>query len=195
MRALVVDYGAGNLHSISKAIVRAGARVTIAAPSAEAIACADALVLPGVGAFGQASARLADSATALRAALDGGMPCLAVCLGMQLLFDASAEGAGRGLGMLHGRVRRLRSARAPHIGWNRIAGGGTLMDGLDFYFAHSFVVEPTDADVVVAWTELDGDRFPAAVRRDGLFGVQFHPEKSGGAGLALIDEFVAETRR
>ena len=180
--------------AIAKALARAGARVTVAAPSAEAIACADALVLPGVGAFGQASARLAAASAPLRAALDGGMPCLGVCLGMQLLFDGSDEGAGSGLGAMAGRVRRLRSARAPHIGWNRVAGGGARMDGRDFYFAHSFVVEPDDAGVVVAWSELDGDRFPAAVRRGALFGVQFHPEKSGAAGLALIDAFMAEAR-
>ena len=195
MRTLVVDYGAGNLHSISKALVRAGARVTVAAPSTQAIDCAEALVLPGVGAFGQASARLAEAAPALHAAIAGGMPCLGVCLGMQLLFDESAEGAGSGLGVLPGRVRRLNSARAPHIGWNRVAGGGARMAGLDFYFAHSFVVEPDEADVVVAWSELDGDRFPAAVRRGDLFGVQFHPEKSGAAGLALIDAFVTEAKR
>ena len=194
MRALVVDYGAGNLHSISKALARAGAEVFVAAPSAAAITRADALVLPGVGAFGRASERLAEAAPALRAALADGMPCLGVCLGMQLLFDSSAEGAGPGLGILSGRVRRLRSRRAPHIGWNQVVGGAR-MDGLDFYFAHSFVVEPEDAGVVVAWSELDGDRFPAAVRRAGIFGVQFHPEKSGAAGLALVDAFVAEARR
>ncbi|HUF13991.1 MAG TPA: imidazole glycerol phosphate synthase subunit HisH [Longimicrobiales bacterium] len=191
MRALVIDYGAGNLHSIRKALEREGARVTVAAPSGGSLARAEAIVLPGVGAFGAAVARLTPALDGLRSALRDGVPCLGVCLGMQLLFDASDEGAGTALGVLPGRVRRLRSARSPHIGWNRVAGSA-LLDGRDFYFAHGFVAAPDDPRVVDGWSELDGDRFPAAVRSGAIRGVQFHPEKSGAAGLALLRAFVEE---
>lgn len=191
MRALLIDYGAGNLHSIAKALEREGARVAIGEPDAAALARADALVLPGVGAFGAAAARLAPALPDLRRAIDGGLPCLAVCLGMQLLFDESDEGAGAGLGIVPGRVRRLRARRSPHIGWNIVRAA----DGADagyFYFAHGFAAEPADQTVVDAWSEVGGDRFPASVRVGRVRGVQFHPEKSGANGLALIRAFVEE---
>ena len=111
------DYGAGNLHSLLKALEAAGARVRVE-PDPLRVLDADALVLPGVGAFGAAAERLAPAVDELRRALEDGLPCLGVCLGMQLLFEESDEGAGRGIGILPGRVRRLRAQRVPHMGWN-----------------------------------------------------------------------------
>src|SRR5262249_24077341 len=149
----------------------------------------DLLVLPGVGAFGAAAARLAPARDAMRAALLGGLPCLGVCLGMQLLFERSEESDGAGLGIIAGRVRRLRSARVPQMGWKEIESRDALFAGATLecaYFANGYVGEPLDAATVIAWTEHDGDRFPAAVRLGNVLGVQFHPEKSSAPGLALI---------
>lgn len=200
MNVLLVDYGAGNLHSIRKALEAQGADVLVSAQPAERLASADALVLPGVGAFGAATEALADAAPALAAAVRGGMPCLGVCLGMQLLFDGSEEGAGRGLGVLPGTVRRMEAPRVPHMGWNRLEARRDdaaleRAHGRHFYFAHTYVCEPRDDDAVVAWTRYAGRRFASAVRDGATLGVQFHPEKSGPAGLRLIGDFLELARR
>src|SRR5262249_3348365 len=143
MKATVFDYGAGNLHSICKALDRAGAAVTIESDPGAALAT-DLLVLPGVGAFGAAAARLAPARDAMGAALLGGLPCLGVCLGMQLLFERSEESDGAGLGIIAGRVRRLRSARVPQMGWNEIESRDALFTGATLecaYFANGYVGE------------------------------------------------------
>lgn len=193
MRIALFDYGTGNLHSLDKALVRGGAEVRIAVAVADAVA-ADALVLPGVGAFGAAAARLAAGREAIREAVAAGLPVLGICLGMQLLFESSEEGAGLGLGLLDGRVRRLRARRIPHMGWNGVASGDDpLFAGASapvVYFANSYVVEPGDPACVIGWTVYDGDRFPAAVRRGPVWGVQFHPEKSGAVGLRMVMNFL-----
>jgi glutamine amidotransferase len=194
------DYGAGNLHSLAKALEAAGARVRIE-PDPLRVLDADALVLPGVGAFGAAARRLAPAAAEIRRALEDGFPCLGVCLGMQLLFEWSEEGDGRGLGVLPGHVRRLRAGRVPHMGWNGVRSArmpDPLLAGLGdlvAYYANSFVVEPADPGAVIAWTVYERHRFPAAVRRGRTWGVQFHPEKSGAPGLRLIRNFVVEAGR
>ncbi|MGH7443425.1 MAG: imidazole glycerol phosphate synthase subunit HisH, partial [Longimicrobiales bacterium] len=175
-----------------------GARVWIEADPAAA-ANADALVLPGVGAFPAAASRLVDTGAPLRAAIVGGLPTLGICLGMQLLFDESEEGAGRGLGVIRGRVRRMRAPRLPQMGWNDVeSAGDPLFAGtapLIAYYANSYVTEPLQKDAVVAWSEYGIDRFPAAVRVGSAVGVQFHPEKSGPAGLQLIANFLSEAVR
>ncbi len=191
MTVLVFDYGTGNLHSLVKALERCGARPRIdTRPDGE-----DALVLPGVGAFGAAAERLRPHAAAVRGAVSQGMPVLGICLGMQLLLDASDEGPGDGLGLIPGAVRRLRARRTPHMGWNVVspAGGDALfrsVEGERFYFAHSYAADPADPAHVVAWTEHEGVPVPAAVRRGPVLGTQFHPEKSGLAGLALLRNFL-----
>jgi glutamine amidotransferase len=194
----VFDYGAGNLHSLVKALAAPDVIVRVETDPSAALD-GDALVLPGVGAFGAAAERLASGRAAMAAALDAGLPCLGICLGMQLLFDGSDEGTGEGLGVIPGRVRRLTSARVPHIGWNAVEGSGdgdgdALLDAapLDVvYYAHSYVCDPRSADVVRAWTEVGGDRFPAIVRRGQTVGVQFHPEKSSTAGVKFVKAFLA----
>jgi len=196
--ALLVDYGAGNLHSIGKALERSGATVRVSDRPARELGGADAIVLPGVGAFGAAAERLGPSLPALREAILGGTPCLGVCLGMQLLLDGSEEGTGAGLGLIPGRVVRLRARRVPHMGWNDVdvarPGDPVLPRAGQFYFANGYVAAPGDQADVLAWTEHDGVRFPAALRRGRAWGVQFHPEKSGAEGLALLDRFVAFAR-
>ena len=195
MKVVIFDYGAGNLHSLAKAIARTGAAVTIE-PDPGRMLDGDALVLPGVGAFTTAAQQLDAARDEVREALQRGHPCLGICLGMQLLFDASDEGPGVGIGLLRGRVTRLESRRVPQIGWN------TLEDPVDprlararihtAWFANSFVCRPEDAQTVVAWSTHESDRFPAVVRAGGTLGVQFHPEKSAAPGLALIAAFLAE---
>lgn len=195
MIATILDYGAGNLHSLAKAIGGDGVSVRIEADPARAVE-SDVLVLPGVGAFPFAAAQLSSSRGVLRRAVLAGLPTIGVCLGMQLLFAASEEGPGEGLGVLEGAVTRLASKRVPHIGWNSIdvaPGPGTGAVGLTTaYFANSFACRPVDSSIVSAWTTHEGDRFPAIVRRDAVCGVQFHPEKSSVAGVALLRAMIHE---
>jgi imidazole glycerol-phosphate synthase subunit HisH len=198
MNIALIDYGTGNLHSLMKALETGGALVSVEADAARATA-ADAIVLPGVGAFGPAATQLGAAAASLHAALASGKPCLAICLGMQLLFEGSEEGMGRGLGVMSGGVRRLQARRLPHMGWNDvIMMDDPLFAGLDdllVYYANTYAVAPADESDVIAWTTYGNDRFPAAVRRDNVWGVQFHPEKSGVAGLRLIHNFLAQVNR
>jgi imidazole glycerol-phosphate synthase subunit HisH len=195
VKVALADFGTGNLHSLARALQAGGADVVITGDSA-GLLDADAIVLPGVGAFGAAAQWLASTGDALRAAVRRGRPCLGICLGMQLLFDSSEEGPGTGLRVLDGRVRRLRAPRLPHMGWNEVdMAGDPLFHGLDelvVYYANSYIVEPSRSSDVIAWTRYGDDRFPAAVRRDAVWGVQFHPEKSGTAGLAIIRNFLAQ---
>jgi glutamine amidotransferase len=193
MRLLLFDYGTGNLHSLRKALERQGAEVAVGVE----LDVVDGLVLPGVGAFGAAAERLAPWSAAIRSAAAGGLPVLGICLGMQLLLDASDEGPGAGLGLIPGRVRRLRAGRVPHMGWNTVASDDPLFEdvsGHRFYFANSYVAEPSVDTDALAWTVHEGDRFPAAVRRGSVVGTQFHPEKSGESGLRLLANFVALVR-
>ena len=199
----VVDYGMGNLASVAKALERAGADVHVV-DAAAGLGRADAVVLPGVGAFRDAAARL--ESTGLGAAvlgrIDAGVPFLGVCLGLQLLFESSGEG-GRwpGLGVFAGTVERLDTdLKVPHIGWNELdwtAAGAGMARGLPapaaVYFVHSYAARPADGGCVTALTEYDGP-VVAAVARDNVWAVQFHPEKSSTAGLRLLGNFVAAAR-
>ena len=200
-RVTLFDYGAGNLHSLAKALERAGARVAVETDAAAAVRDTDALVLPGVGAWGAACERLAPGRAAVRDALAAGLPALGICLGMQLLFEASDEGPGGGLGLLPGRVTRLRARRVPQIGWNAVdpADAGrpdpllTESQLGTAYYANSYVCRPAGAAAeacVTAWSEHEDDRFPAAVRAGHTVGVQFHPEKSSGPGVAFVAAWV-----
>jgi len=188
MRVTMFDYGAGNLHSLGKALELSGAVVSTETDPARCVD-ADVLVLPGVGAFGLAAEKLAPAREAVRAAILDGLPTIGICLGMQLLFDESDEGAGQGLGVIAGRVERLRSARVPQIGWNTVERDeSSSMDAkLEWaYYANSYVARPVDASVIEAWSEYDGDRFPAVVTTQRAIGVQFHPEKSTAAGTRFL---------
>jgi glutamine amidotransferase len=193
MRVAILDYGAGNLHSLAKAVTGAGRTVTIEADAAKVFEH-DALILPGVGAFGLAAQSIAPHIQSLRDALDDGFPCLGICLGMQLLFNRSEEGDGLGIGIIPGRVRRLQAAHVPQIGWNDIDERNDEFykaSGLSSaYFANSFVCEPDDMSSVTAWSTHESDRFVASVKSGTVVGVQFHPEKSSLPGVAFIDAFL-----
>ena len=194
LRVALLDYGAGNLHSLAKALAAAGADVRITASWSEALTL-DALVLPGVGAFGHAARSLPADRGAVRDAFQGGLPCLGICLGMQLLLDGSDESEGAGIGLLSGRVEALDAPVVPQMGWNDVelapdplfAG----LDGLVAYYANSYACVPSDASDVIGWSEYGGGRHAAAVRRGSTWGVQFHPEKSSAAGLRIISNFVS----
>jgi len=197
MIVTVFDYGAGNLHSLAKALALSGHGVRIE-PDPNLALDTDVLVLPGVGAFASAAERLAPGRVAMRRAIECGLPCLGICLGMQLLFDGGDEGVGEGLGVIPGRVTRLEAPRVPHIGWNRIELPERATDPLlvraplDYvYYAHSYACRPADAGAAVAWSRHDDDRFAAAVRHGTAFGVQFHPEKSSRPGVRFLHAFLS----
>ncbi len=192
----MVDYGAGNLRSLRHGLERAGATVTVTA-DADRVAAARRVLVPGVGAAGAAMAALERHGLvrAIRAVADAGGYVFGICLGMQLLFDASDEGDVRCLGLLPGRVTPMAFAgRLPHMGWNDVVATGAhpLAAGLPAvcYFAHSYAVEPASAATVLASTELDGRRFASMAGGDRVAGTQFHPEKSGPAGRRLLRAFL-----
>lgn len=198
----IVDYGLGNLGSITKVLRLCGAE-TLLSGEARVLRAADALVLPGDGAFGATMDEIRSRGLAplLLEAASAGVPLLGICVGMQVLFDESEEhGRHVGLGLLPGRVRRLfdegehAELTLPHMGWNRLrqrrphALFEGVADGAHVYFVHSYRCEAAD-DCVLATTE-HGREFPAVVGRGSVWGLQFHPEKSQGVGLRLIENFV-----
>jgi glutamine amidotransferase len=206
----IVDYGMGNLRSVQKAFERVGVATVITADSA-IIGAAPAVVLPGVGAFGDAMANLraAGLIPAIHRAIDDGRPFLGICLGQQLLFESSEEmGWHAGLGVFRGRVVRFPSTverwrlevgdwrKVPHIGWNQVHIQRTspildgVADGSFAYFVHSFYVAPDDPAVVLATTDYGVD-FASIIGRDRVFGIQFHPEKSQEIGLRILHNFAS----
>ena len=200
LRTALVDYGMGNLASVAKALERAGAHVELTSSPA-AVRRAGAVVLPGVGAFRDAAARLAesglDAVVVERIAAD--VPFLGVCLGLQLLFERSSEGGDwRGLGVFGGSVERLATRlKVPHIGWNELVwreAGAGMAAGLPapahVYFVHSFAARPADPSIVAAVTDYDGE-VVAAVARGRTWAMQFHPEKSSAMGLRILGNWVA----
>jgi glutamine amidotransferase len=177
------------MHSLIKAL-DVGDQVEVRLQSDPRMALdTDALVLPGVGAFSNAAARLASGATAMRDAILGGLPALCICLGMQLLFDDSEEGEGAGLGVIPGHVRRLQARMVPQIGWNEVDSFDESLPGVA-YFANGYVCEPDNDDCIVAYTTHERDRFASVVTVANAVGVQFHPEKSSQAGIRFVRNFV-----
>ncbi|MEO8898749.1 MAG: imidazole glycerol phosphate synthase subunit HisH [Candidatus Dormibacter sp.] len=196
----VCDYGVGNLRSVERAIAHGGGEAVISSDAGELAAC-DGLVLPGVGAFAIAARALRSRGldAAIRGVAGSGRPILGVCLGFQLLFSDSDEGDGDyGLDLLPGRVRRLHPlvGKVPHMGWNRLSiiRASSLLagveDGAHAYFVHSYAATPDDAATVVAVTDHGGE-IVAAVEAGNIAGTQFHPEKSGPAGLRVYANFVS----
>jgi glutamine amidotransferase len=196
----VVDYGMGNRRSVEKALEHVGARVVVTAEH-EPLRSADALVVPGVGAFPKAMENLGKLGLdeLLRERVIAGTPVLGICLGMQLAFERSTEqGGAAGLGLLAGAVTALEadSLKLPHIGWNPVRWRApsplleNVPDGAAFYHVHSFAPQPADADDVLGTSDYGGD-FVTAVAHGSFVGVQFHPEKSSLLGLRLLANFVA----
>ncbi|HLI59818.1 MAG TPA: imidazole glycerol phosphate synthase subunit HisH [Solirubrobacteraceae bacterium] len=207
-RIAIVDHGMGNRRSVHKALEHVGARVEVT-DDPGALAAADGLVLPGVGAFGAAMSALQDRGliAPIRAAAAEGRPLLGICLGLQLLFERSTElGDTAGLGLLGGAVTRIDAGglRIPHIGWNEVRPvraapltAGLPERGAAFYHVHSYAVRPSDPADVVATTTY-GETFATIVARGAVMGTQFHPEKSSAHGLRLLAAFcalVADTPR
>ncbi len=193
---VVLDYGSGNLRSAERALRRAGAAAEVTSDLGAAGRC-DGLVVPGVGAFAacmQALEELGATST-IRDRISDGRPVLGICVGMQVLFDSGEEHGvpAKGLGLLPGEIRRLRADILPHMGWNTIAAAedSVLFAGVDpaarFYFVHSYAAVHVDAGDSTAW---HGETFVAAVERGSLSATQFHPEKSGDAGAALLGNWV-----
>jgi len=202
----LIDYGSGNLRSAEKALVRAaeGRAQILVTNDPETVAAADRIVLPGVGAFAACMAALSERTgviAAMNEAVQGrGVPFLGICVGMQLMAGRGLEfGVTPGLGWIEGDVRKIEPAdpalKVPHMGWNNLldvtdqpvlAG---LRQGAPVYFTHSFAMFPADAADVAAYVD-HGGRFPAAVARGNLVGVQFHPEKSQGPGIQLLADFL-----
>jgi imidazole glycerol-phosphate synthase subunit HisH len=197
----VIDYGMGNRRSVEKGIERAGANASITRDHDE-LRAADGLVLPGVGAFPLAMRNLNELGLTelIRERAAAGTPLLGICLGMQLLFESSEElDPTPGLGLLRGNVTALHSGglRVPHIGWNEVRferrsrlTAGLPESGCPFYHVHSFAPRPSNAADVVGTTEY-GERFATIVEHRGVWGVQFHPEKSADDGLRLLRNFAA----
>ncbi|MBL7140349.1 MAG: imidazole glycerol phosphate synthase subunit HisH [Planctomycetes bacterium] len=217
---VIVDYGMGNLRSVQKAVERIGSAAEVS-DRPDVVAGADRLIVPGVGAFGDAMAALRQRGLveAIRDVIAKGRPFLGICLGLQFLFEESEEVAEapvdvaalgqtplpKGLGVLPGRVVRFspslaeRGLKVPHMGWNRAEPAGECplfagmeREGVYFYFAHSYYAAPRDESVVAARTDYD-EPFASAVASGNVYATQFHPEKSQAAGLMLLENFVQRT--
>jgi glutamine amidotransferase len=201
----VVDYDMGNLHSVCKGLEKAGAIPKITS-SPKDLDQADAVVLPGVGAFDPAVQHLRARGLEepIKAVIASGKPFLGICLGLQILFESSEEGKEPGLGILPGKVRRFRpepDLTIPHMGWNQlelIQSKCLLWEYLSaqpwVYFVHSYYVEPTNPEVRAATVTHGSQTITAAVARDNLMAVQFHPEKSANVGLQILSNFVSQVR-
>ncbi|MGH8689725.1 MAG: imidazole glycerol phosphate synthase subunit HisH [Burkholderiales bacterium] len=199
MKIAVVDYGMGNLRSVSKALehVAPGAEILVTADPARILSC-ERLVVPGQGALPDCMRQL-DASGAREAVLDAAAtrPFLGICIGLQMLFERGEEGNTVGLGLLPGRVPRfaLSGLKVPHIGWNEVMQARShplwseIPDRSRFYFVHSYYPAPRDA-MLTAATSVYGAPFTCAIARDNIFAVQFHPEKSQSAGLQLLSNFV-----
>ncbi len=199
----IVDYGMGNLRSVTNALKTLGAPARISSKPQE-VASAERLILPGVGAFGSAMQELESRGLLepVRSHAASGRPFLGICLGLQLLFEWSEEGGRvKGLGLLKGTVRRFADAperKVPHMGWNQVKRTSAppsalvngLADGSFFYFVHSYYAEPQDRAIVQLETDY-GVAFPAMIESGSIAATQFHPEKSQTAGLALLKRFAS----
>jgi glutamine amidotransferase len=192
--AAIIDYGVGNLLSLKCALEKVGLNTTIGL-STRQIKKADAIALPGVGNFSAAAAKLDAVKEELVDAVKSGIPIFGICLGMQLFFPESEEGAGNGLAFFEGKTVRLpNSVKVPHMGWNtlRIVKQNEILDGVDdesyVYFVHSLYPVPIDKEIVCAQTDY-GTTFTSAIAAKNVYGTQFHPEKSGDTGLRILKNF------
>ena len=199
-KAVIFDYGVGNLLSLKCALEKAGLEAEIGT-SAKELATADAIALPGVGAFTPATEKLNKAKETLIKKVEDGTPLLGICLGMQLFFEKSEEGPGNGLSLFKGKNVHLPSTvKVPHMGWNtlNIVKQNELFEGIAedsyVYFVHSLYPVPVDKKIVCAKTEY-GTTFTSAIASKNIYGTQFHPEKSGDIGLAILKNFAKAVER
>lgn len=200
----VIDYGLGNLRSVSKAVEKLGVEVEVT-DNPERIEKADGIILPGVGAFhiGMQNLKRLNLLPVLNRAISKGTPFLGICLGFQILFSQSEEhGICNGMNIISGKVKRFtHELKIPHMGWNQVEQTidnrpqttdlfNGVPDNSYFYFVHSYYAEPEDRNVIVAETEY-GHKFTSVVNKDNVWGVQFHPEKSGDIGLNVLRNFLS----
>ena len=197
----IIDYGAGNIKSVEKALEYLGEEVILSGDPDE-VRRANKLILPGVGSFGDAMKHLEERELdcAIKEAAKGGIPLLGICLGLQLLFESSEESPGaEGLGLLRGKILRIPETpglKIPHMGWNslHLQNGGRLFDGVRegsyVYFVHSYYLQAQDESIVKATTEY-GTLIHASVECGSIFGMQYHPEKSSDTGLMMLRNFAA----
>ncbi len=201
MKIAIIDYGMGNIHSVAKALELSGAKTIITNKKSD-IAASDKIVLPGVGAFDDAVDELEKQGLDLviKEQIKNKKPFLGICLGLQLLLEASQEAQDKkGLGILEGKVVKFKAQggqKVPHMGWNDlkvISGDCPLLNGIpagsQVYFCHSYYPAPDDKSVIAATTDY-GLEFPCVLWKDNVYGVQFHPEKSQAPGLKIIKNFV-----
>lgn len=196
----IIDYDAGNIRSVEKAVLRLGEEVVVT-NNREEIIKADKVILPGVGSFGDAMGKLKryDLIPTIKEVIENNTPFLGICLGLQLLFEESEEGSGvPGLGILKGSVKRFphkEGFKVPHMGWNSLnfQNSGRLFEGIEegayVYFVHSYYLEAADEEIVKAKTEYS-NTFDASIEKDNIFACQFHPEKSGDVGLLVLKNFM-----
>jgi glutamine amidotransferase len=192
--AVIIDYGVGNLLSLKCALQKVGLSIKVGL-SPQQIKKADAIALPGVGNFSAAAAKLDAVREELMDAVKSGTPVFGICLGLQLFFQESEEGAGKGLALFEGRTVRLPSSvKVPHMGWNtlRMVKQNEIWEGVDdeayVYFVHSLYPVPVDKEIVCAETDY-GATFTSAIASKNVYGTQFHPEKSGDIGLKILKNF------
>jgi glutamine amidotransferase len=203
-KIIIVDYGRGNLRSVAKALEKVGAKAEVSS-SPNALRDAWGVVLPGVGAFGDAMSALRrlKLVAPMRQAVRSGKPVLGICLGLQLFFEKGMEyGAHRGFGFFKGAVRRFQGGlKVPHMGWNQVRhlAACPLFAGIRqeerFYFVHSYRAQPEDPSCVSGWTDYGPRPFASAVWRENLYATQFHPEKSQAVGLKLYQNFIHLVKR
>lgn len=201
MATVVIDSGSGNLRSVYRALEAAGTTPEVTADP-DVVRRADRIIVPGQGAFGDCVHNLEKHGLdeAIVEAAQSGTPYFGICLGLQILFASSEESAGKGLGLLAGDVQRFSAdvGKVPHMGWNSVTwdyseSKDPILEGIPqetyFYFTHSYHVEPADSNVIALRCHYGHD-FVAAIRSENLFACQFHPEKSQGAGIALLANFL-----
>jgi glutamine amidotransferase len=199
-KAVIFDYGVGNLLSLKCALEKVGLDAEIGV-SAQQLKEADAIALPGVGSFSAAIAKLDTVKETLLTAVETGKPLIGICLGLQLFFPESEEGPGKGLALFEGKNVRLRGdVKVPHMGWNtlKLVKPSEFFEGVAdesyVYFVHSLYPLPTDKGIVAAETEY-GTTFTSAITSGNVFGTQFHPEKSGDIGLKILENFANIVKR
>ncbi len=188
----ITDYGVGNLYSIRRSLENCGANVRVVSDMKDALD-AECIVFPGVGAFDRTLEKLHPYRDEICERLASGTPALGICIGMQILFERSAEGSTPGLGFYKGSVVPLKGRIVPHMGWNTVDSDDPLMEGVadpHFYFVHSYYGSP-DEDICVGTTNYEGNPVPSFFRKANTYGTQFHPEKSSASGRKVLENFIA----